>query len=132
MIPSGETEQLNRTFYNGGVLPVVSTVDPASDGIETGPPDHMRLSWGETENVTVAVTAPPETGVYLRSYTEYRYFMLLPPPVILQLHAIHPWVAMGAVTGVLAAAFAIPVVALFGTGTIRTRERRRESPTDRR
>jgi signal peptidase len=129
VIPAGEQRQWNDTFYNGGVIPVVTTLEPTSGGIETGPPDHVRLSRGDSANVTVTVTAPPETGAYVRSYAEYRYFVVLPPSVILAVHAIHPWLAMGAVTAVISAAFVVPVLFLTGVGTIRTRERKRESPT---
>ncbi|MFO7928017.1 MAG: S26 family signal peptidase [Halobacteriota archaeon] len=129
VIPAGEQRQWNDTFYNGGVFPVVTTLEPTSNGIETGPPDHVLLPRGESANVTVTVTAPPETGSYIRSYREYRYFMVLPPSVILALHEVHPWLAMGAVTGVISALFVAPVLFVTGFGTVRTRERKRESPT---
>ena len=127
VIPTGETETHELTFYNGGVIPVVTTVEPSSNGVETGPPDHARLDRGETVNVTVALTAPPETGAYVRSYTEYRYFMLLPPSTVLGLHAVHPWLAMGAVTAVLCLLVALPAVLFVGTGTVRTRTRARDA-----
>ena len=127
VIAAGETETQNLTFYNGGLIPVVTTVEPSSNGIETGPPDHARLDRGESVNVTVELTAPPETGAYLRSYTEYRYFMFLPPSVLLSLHALHPWLAMGAATAVICLLFALPVLVLVGTGTVRTRERTRDA-----
>ena len=131
VITAGETEQWTETLYNGGLLPVVTTVEPSSSGVETGPPDHVRLDRGETMNVTINVTAPPETGAYLRSYTEYRYFMVLPPSVLLELHAIHPWLAMSAVTTVISTGFVAPVLVFVGTGAVRTRERRRDSPGGR-
>ena len=131
VIPAGESEEWTDTFYNGGLIPVVTKIEPSSGGVETGPPDHARLVRGESTNLTVTVTAPPETGAYLRSYTEYRYFMVLPPSVLLQLHEIHPWLARGAVTGVISLVFVVPVLYLFGTGTVRTRERKRTSPTSR-
>ncbi len=127
VIAAGETETQNLTFYNGGLIPVLTTVEPSSNGIETGPPDHARLDRGESVNVTMELTAPPETGAYLRSYTEYRYFVFLPPSVLLSLHAVHPWLAMGSVTAVICLLFAIPVLLLVGTGTVRTRERTRDA-----
>ena len=128
VIPAGETTSQTLTLYNGGVIPVVTTLEPSSNGVETGPPDHARLDRGETVNATVELTAPPETGSYVRSYTEYRYFMFLPQSVIIELHAIHPWLAMGSVTAVMCTAFAVPVLLFIGTGTVRTRERSRDSP----
>ncbi|MFA9415775.1 signal peptidase I [Natrinema sp. HArc-T2] len=129
VVPAGDTKTHTTELRNGGVLPVVSITEPASDGIEIDD-DPRVLTHGERVNATVALTAPPETGYYLRSYTERRYFAVLPPPVIARLHAIHPWVAMTSVATVVTGLFVLPVALLAGTGTIRTRSRRRSDSTD--
>jgi len=61
---------------------------------------------------------------------ERRYFAVLPPPVIAGLHAIHPWVAMTSVATVVTGLFVLPFALLAGTGTIRTRSRRRTDSTN--
>lgn len=124
VIPAGETDERTYELRNGGVLPVVTIVEPASAdvAVESEP---RRLSRGESTNATVVVHAPAELGYYLHSFAEHRYFAVLPAPVIAWLHAIHPWIATAAVTAVIVSAFALPFALLVGTGRIRTRERRR-------
>ncbi len=127
VIPTGETERLDYTLHSGGVLPMVTVVEPASEGIEVEPREH-HLTHNGTSNVTLSITAPPETGYYLRSVSEYRYFAVLPPSIVVALHGMHPWLAIGAVTAVVVGAFTLPLVLLIGTdGRIRVRERRRKS-----
>ena len=124
VIPAGETDAQTYELHNAGALPVVTIVEPASDGIAVDA-DRQTLHRGESLNATVSITAPPETGYYLRSFAENRYFAVLPVPVIAGLHAVHPWVAMAAVTGVTVSLFLAPFALLLGAGTIRTRTRQR-------
>lgn len=127
VIPSGETDRLDVTLGNGGILPVIAIVESRSEGVEVDSREH-HLDRGETANVTLSITAPPETGYYLRSIGEYRYFAVLPSSLIVSLHAIHPWVALGAVTAVVVVAFTLPLVLLVGTrGRIRARDRKRKT-----
>ncbi|WP_226481109.1 signal peptidase I [Natrinema amylolyticum] len=129
VVPTGETETHPYEVQNGGVLPVVSITEPASDGISVD--DEPRvLTRGESVNANVALTAPPETGYYLRSFTDRRYFAVLPPPIIARLHAIHPWMAMTATATVVAGLVVLPFALLAGTGTIRTRSRQRSESTE--
>ncbi|WP_254809024.1 signal peptidase I [Natronosalvus amylolyticus] len=128
VIPAGETDDRTYEIAHNGPVPVVTVVEPASDGIGVDA-EPTRLERGEGFNATVSVTAPPETGYYLRSFAEYRYFAVLPTPVIVGLHGIHPWLAAAAVTTVTVGIFVLPFALLIGTGAIRTRERRRSSPT---
>lgn len=128
VIPAGETDDRTYEIAHNGPVPVVTVVEPASDGIDVDA-EPTRLERGDAFNATVGVTAPPETGYYLRSFAEYRYFAVLPTPVIVGLHGIHPWLAGAAVTAVTVGIFVLPFALLIGTGAIRTRERRRSSPT---
>jgi len=126
VIPQGETETQPYELTNGGFLPVVSVIEPTSGGVDVEP-RQAYLGHNESVNATLSLSAPEETGYYLRSLSTYHYFALLPPPVIASLHAIHPWVAMSAVTAVVVSLFLLPVALVVGTGTIRTRERRRKA-----
>ncbi|MCU4926160.1 signal peptidase I [Halobacteria archaeon AArc-dxtr1] len=125
VIPAGETETQTRELQNGGVLPVVTVLEPTSEKIAVDDGGEATLDRGESVNATISVTAPDETGYYLRSLSEYRYFAVLPTSVVLSLHAIHPWVAMAAVTGTIVGLVALPFALLLGVGRIRTRTRRR-------
>ncbi|AGB36487.1 signal peptidase I [Natronococcus occultus SP4] len=123
VIPMGETESHEYELYNGGVLPTVTIVEPASEGVAVD--ERTTLGYGENATAAVAYTAPPETGYYLRSVSERTYFAVLPEPIIATLHAIHPWAAMASVTAVLTGIIVAPLALLIGTGTIRTRSRAR-------
>ena len=124
VIPQGETVTWTVTTQNSGVLPSYAVTEPASTGVEVGT-ERQYLPPRSDAEATVSITAPPETGYYIRSVAEYRYLAVLPPSVIYGLHSIHPWLAIGIISGVIGAAFALPLVVLFGTGTVRTREPRR-------
>lgn len=124
VIPQGETETQTWELENGGILPVTTVLEPASEGIAVDGGDET-LHRGESAEATVSITAPDETGYYLRSIEEYRYFGVLPTSIVLTLHGIHPWVAMTAVTGTTVVLFTLPFALILGAGKIRTRTRRR-------
>ncbi|MFC7211695.1 signal peptidase I [Natronoarchaeum sp. GCM10025321] len=124
VIPQGETATWTVTTQNSGLLPSYAVMEPASSGVEVEP-EQQYLGQRSEANATVQITAPPETGYYVRTVAEYRYLAVLPPSAIQALHSVHPWLAVGTISGVIGAAFALPLVLLFGTGTIRTRQPRR-------
>lgn len=127
IIEQGTTDTQPYTLANAGVLPMVAVLEPTSDGIAVEPRKYY-IEPGEEPEATLALTAPPETGYYLRSVTEYRYFAVLPPSMIISLHAIHPWLATAAVTAVIVLAFTVPMVLLLNTnGRVRVRNRKRGS-----
>ena len=128
VIPAGETETQTFELSNAGVLPVVTVAESASSGV-TVDQEPTTLHRGESTNATVGVSAPPETGYYLESFEEFRYFGVLPTPVVAWLHGIHPWIAMLATTSVIVGVFVLPFAVLLGTGSIRTRTRTRSDPT---
>lgn len=129
IIEQGTTETISFPSHNGGLLPIVTVFEPASDGVEIEPRRHY-LTHGESAEATLVLTAPAETGYYVRSVAEYRYFAVLPPSAILALHAIHPWLATTAVTGTIVVVFMLPILIIIGfDGVIRTRERNRNGPS---
>ncbi len=129
VIPMGDTETHRWELNNRGVLPVVTVLEPASEAI-TIQGGNETLHPGESAEAMVSITAPDETGYYLRSLEEYRYVAVLPSSVIRGLHAVHPWAAMTAVTGTIVGLFTLPFAVLLGSGTIRTRTRRRTEKRD--
>ncbi|UWG50543.1 Signal peptidase I [Halalkaliarchaeum sp. AArc-CO] len=124
IVPMGESDEMTFVRHNGGQLPVVSYMEPASEGVEVEP--HVsHMSANETVNATITFHAPPETGYYMRSVTEYRYLLVLPAPVIHGLYAVHPWLPYVAVNAVIGGAIAIPGLLLVGPGELRLRTRSR-------
>jgi len=105
-------------------VPVVSYLEPASEGVAVEP-ERLRVGSRGVATTSVTLSAPAETGYYRRYVVEHRYLLVLPVPVVDALHDAHPWLPIVAVDSALAS-----VVALLGWGLLRGRRvrvRRRES-----
>jgi signal peptidase len=125
VIRSGQSGTVPYPVANGGYVPTITYLEPASEGIEVDP-QQIRLGHDERVNATVTLHAPPETGYYRRFLTEHRYLALLPPPMIDSLYRLHPWAPLLAIDALLGAGFYLLGRALVGTGRVRTRRNTRE------
>ncbi|UPM45086.1 signal peptidase I [Halocatena salina] len=63
VIASGQTEQLNYSVPNGGIVPVVTYLDPASEGVKT-PDENVIVGPGDRQTVSIELSAPEEIGYY--------------------------------------------------------------------
>ena len=122
VIPSGESADVPYPVGNGGILPVVSYVEPASDGVDVSPQRHY-LTRDEVHNATVTLHAPPETGYYRRFVVEHRYLAVLPGSTIDALYETHPWAPIVAIDLLIGVPFYLAGIALVGTGNVRARTR---------
>lgn len=104
----GETETMPYSVENNLFVPKVVVVDSESDGVEFSR-SVVTVSHGETEELTLSLSAPDDTGVYTRARSEHHYYHVIPVPVIVALHNIHPLVAMTAISSVIIS----PVVVAF-------------------
>jgi len=120
VIRSGQSGTVPYPVANGGYVPTVTYLEPASEGIEVDP-RQVRLGHDEQVNATVTLYAPPETGYYRRFLAEHRYLALLPPPVIDSLYRLHPWAPVVAIDTLLGGGFYLLGRVLVGTGTVRAR-----------
>ncbi len=121
VIRAGETETATYVVRNGGLVPAVVFLEPG-DGVaveRTG----LTVAGREFVNVTVALTAPAETGPYRLYLVEHRYLAVLPEPVLARLFAVHPWLPVAAVDATLAVPLYLLGRALVGTGHVRSRSR---------
>ena len=125
VIPQGESSDVTYPVDNGGVLPIVSYLEPASEGVAVSP-HESRVGPRSVVNATVTLQAPPETGYYRRFIVEHRYLAILPLPVIHTLYAVHPWAPIVVIDAVIGLPFYLLGVQLVGTGRIRNRSRDRE------
>lgn len=130
IIPVGGTDSYESQLYNGGFVPTVSYFEPRSDGIEIEP-ERIGLGARESANATVTLHAPDETGYYLRSMTEYRYFAILPPSMLDSLYRIHPWTPYLLINGLFATALLVVWVGFQGPDKVRIRRRKRNRRTAR-
>lgn len=120
VIPQGESNDVTYPVDNGGLLPIVSYLEPASEGVAVSPRES-HVGPRSMANATVTLQAPPETGTYRRFVVEHRYLAILPLPVIQTLYAIHPWAPIAVIDAMIGIPFYLLGVRLVGTGRIRDR-----------
>jgi len=123
VIESGTTEAVPYIVGNGGYLPIVTYVEPASDGVAVEP-QEAAVGGQDEQELTLSLTAPSETGYYPMYTREYRYLHVLPRPVIGALYSIHPWIPTVTILGVLGGGmYGLSRLAL-GSGDVRARRKR--------
>jgi signal peptidase len=127
VIPVGQSNTLGQPLANGGVLPVVVYLEPASEGVEVEP-HRTQLGSGEVVNATVTLHAPDRTGYYRRFVAQHRYLAVLPEPVIHALYQLHPWAPIIVINALIAVPFYVFGVAVLGSGQVRNRSRDRGLP----
>jgi len=127
VIPVGQSNRLGQPLANGGVLPVVVYLEPASEGVEVEP-HRTQLGSGEVVNATVTLHAPDRTGYYRRFVAQHRYLAVLPEPVIHALYQLHPWAPIIVINALIAVPFYVFGVAVLGSGQVRNRSRDRGLP----
>jgi len=115
VIRQGESSTFDYRVANGGLVPVVSYLEPASEGVAVEP-GRLRVASRGTATADLTLSAPEETGYYRRYVTEHRYLLVLPVSVVDALYDVHPWLPIVAVDSVLAS-----VIALLGLGLLRGR-----------
>ncbi|MBX0321589.1 signal peptidase I [Halomicroarcula sp. F13] len=131
VIEQGTTESTTYPVGNGGVVPVVTYLEPGSDAIDVEPRE-LAVPRRSVANATVTLHAPPETGYYRYFVIEHRYLALLPQSHIRTLYEIHPWAPIVVIDTVLGVPFYLVGVRLVGTGRIRNRSRDVERPVSAR
>lgn len=118
------TERQSVPVDNGGLLPVVSVLESGSERLVVED-TTTSLAPGASAEPEVSITAPAETGRYSHLLTEYRYFGVLPPTMIVVLHSIHPLVAIVAVAVTIGGIVSAPLAMVVTMRTVRTRTRSR-------
>lgn len=122
VIEQGTSESTTWTLGNGGFVPVVSVLEPETEGVDVDP-RRVTIAGGSTVNATITVSAPPDPGHYRFFLTERRYLSVLPPSVLEALYRIHPWVPIVAVDAFLGLPVYLLTVRVLGRGRIRSRSR---------
>lgn len=125
IIQAGESAEVTYSMFNNGHIPVMTFIEPASDGVET-PHDEHYVPRRSSVNTSVTMHAPEETGIHLRFVREHRYLVVLPPSLISTLHHIHPLVALLAINLTVASVVLAVSISTIGTGRLRLRSRSRE------
>lgn len=124
VIHRGGSENLTYVIPSNGLVPVVAYLEPTSEGVAITP-TAVAVPGGQERNVTVTLTAPPETGTFTRSFVEHRYLALLPRTTLDALYAVHPWLPIAVIDLLLGLGFAGLTSAVLGQGSIRIESRER-------
>jgi signal peptidase len=127
VIPAGTSETVRYPVGNGGYLPTVSYVEPASEGVAVEP-GRVAVGPRSVVNVSVTLRAPPETGYYRRFVVEHRYLAILPTSVVDTLYRLHPWLPVIATDLLLGVPFYLFGVSLVGAGNVKARRRDASRP----
>ncbi|MFO7925504.1 MAG: signal peptidase I [Halobacteriota archaeon] len=127
VIERGGNQTLEYNITNNGFIPLVTVIEPASTGVEVEETVHV-VRRGESAGTTATLYAPEETGVYYRAVSERQYIGVLPVSLIVTLHNVHPWVAILAINGVIAAVVTVMFAFAIGFQPIRFRDSSRDTP----
>jgi signal peptidase len=125
VISTGDTERGSFRIPNSGFLPIVTYLEPASDGIDVRP-RSLDIDARSAASVTVGISVPAENGVYRRYFVEHRYFALLPDGITRTLYERHPWLPIIAIDILIGIPFYLLGRFLLGTGYVRSRVRSRD------
>ena len=120
-IVAGESSEIPIKVENSQYIPKVVILQPQSDGVSFSE-SAIRVSHGQTVETSVTLTAPEETGPHTRVRSEHHYIHILPTPILVTLHNIHPAVAMLTITGVILSPIAVLFYFLVGFRPIALRE----------
>ncbi|RKS82746.1 signal peptidase [Haloarcula quadrata] len=130
VIEQGTSESVQYITPNDGFVPVVRYVEPVTEGVEIEPREAV-VPARSSVNGTLTLTAPPETGYYRYYVVEHRYLLVLPQSTIETLHAVHPWLPIVVIDGLLSGSFYLLWVVMVDNGRIRRRTRDGPSRLDR-
>lgn len=127
VIQQGTSKTTVYQVPSNGPLPIVAIIEPGSDSVNVSA-TTLYVPGSSERDLNVTIQAPPETGTYTESITEYRYLAFLPTGVLVSLHEIHPWapiVAIDALLGILLIAISL---LLLGVDPIRLSRREGSIP----
>ena len=120
----GETVETDLTAENNGLITMLVLLETTSpDGELRG--GELAVPRGGSATATLTVTAPPPGEQAVVTVSEHRYFLVVPPSVIVRLHSIHPLMAAGAFNMLVLGSVLTLVGAAFGFKQKRVRSRGR-------
>lgn len=120
VVQQGASSELTYEIHNGGLLPTVSYFEAGSDRIEPNQRE-VSLDRGGRAEVSLTLSAPPETGYYPQYVTERRYLAILPAGTIRALYEVHPWAPLLVINGLLGGSFYLLTMTVVGRGRVRDR-----------
>lgn len=121
MIKAGTVAELNSTVKNSQMFPMVVILEPKTEGVVFSE-QVLTVAPGGEAKTQLRLSAPAETGPYVRARSKTFYIRVLPTGLIAGLHRIHPLFARLATMGVIFAPVIVVYWLLVGFRTIPLRE----------
>jgi len=122
VIGTGTTENVSYVVRNRGLLPAVGFLEPRSPRLAVERSEVLVPPGGQV-NLSVAVTAPPETGFYRYTITRRWYLAVLPVGTVRELYLLHPWAPILVIDALFAVGFGMLATGVVGFGRYRVRTR---------
>lgn len=120
VVRAGTTENVSYAVRNRGILPAVGFLEPRTDRLEIDR-SMVFVPAGGRVNVSVVVTAPPETGFYRFTFQRHWYLAVLPTSTIGDLYRLGSWVPIVVIDALFAIGFGTLAMGLVGFGRYRVR-----------
>ncbi|SEL81471.1 signal peptidase I [Haloferax larsenii] len=130
-VQPGDQVENGFTAKNGGLVTMLIFLETTHPDAEMSQ-HRLVVPRGKSATATLFVTAPPPRKQTVVTITERRYFLILPPGIIEQLHSVHPVVAIAAFNVLILLSVSAMVGAVFGFGSKRLRDTSRDLPLTRR
>jgi signal peptidase len=125
-VEPGDQVELTLSATNSGYVTMLVVFDSGPD--VTLNDRSLAVPGRSRASTTMTVPAPPPGQEGTQDVSEIRYILLLPPSVLLTLHDIHPWVALGTLNMALMVSIVTLVLGLVGVQSRRSRETSRDIP----
>ncbi|TKX40016.1 signal peptidase I [Halorubrum sp. CGM4_25_10-8A] len=126
-VAPGDPVEAAFDAQNNGLITLLLIFEPADEDVIVEP-TAPGIPSGESATATVTVPAPEPSVDRDIVVREYRYIVVLPESIILALHDIHPFAALGAINLLIGGGFVGFVGGLIGFGDVRIRDTSRELP----
>ena len=126
-VEPGDPIENELTATNSGIVTMLVTVDEPT-GEATVRDRTLSVAGGASESTSIFVDAPESGTERAVTVTEQRYILLLPESVLVDLHERSPWLAIGAINGLLGFGIIAFAGGLLGFSRRSYRETSRDIP----
>jgi len=113
VVQAGTTEEATYRVPNFGAIPLYVILEPGTEHIEMQPRE-ATVPPRESVNATMLLSAPPETGYYREYVIEHRYLSILPVSWLRALYAVHSWLPIIVIDGIVFGAYLAVAIPLLG------------------
>lgn len=125
-VSAGDEISSEITASNDGLIALLVVSKPVDSDVRLQR-QAVSVSAGGSTKTQAQIRAPPADGSRTITIQQHRYLLLLPDSVLLSLHEVSPYLALGVLNGLIGAAVLGAVGGLLGFGKVRDRDTSRPS-----